>query len=210
MLRARGESLWMSAWKRLIRNRLAIIGLVIIALNILMAVFAPQIAPREYQKQILTDKNSAPEWVTSIFPNMLPTEKGGYVQINNDYLLGADNLGRDLLSRIIYGARISLLVAFVGPLFAILIGTTVGMAAGYFGGRLDNLLMRIVDIMYAFPTLLFIILLMTFFRFSTATPEPGTLAFALGDLDRRTGGMLFVFIGIGMISWMQMARLVRG
>ena len=208
--RLRGESLWMSAWKRLIRNRLAIIGLVIIALNIVIALFAPQIAPREYQKQILTDKNAAPEWVTSIFPNMLPTEKGGYVQINNAYLLGADNLGRDLLSRIIYGARISLLVAFVGPLFAILIGTTVGMAAGYFGGRLDNLLMRIVDIMYAFPTLLFIILLMTFFRFSTATPEPGTLAFALGDLDRRTGGMLFVFIGIGMTSWMQMARLARG
>ena len=63
--RLRGESLWMSAWKRLIRNRLAIIGLVVIGLNIVMALFAPQIAPREYQKQILTDKNAAPEWVTS-------------------------------------------------------------------------------------------------------------------------------------------------
>lgn len=207
----KGESLWASALRRLLRNKPAIIGMIIIILNILMAIFAPQLAPRNYAEQVLANNDSSPEWVTRLFPSMIPSDQpGGYVRINNDYPLGADSLGRDILSRIIYGSRISLMVAFVGPLFAVLVGLLVGMTAGYFGGRVDNTLMRAVDIMYAFPTLLFIILLMTFFRFSTAAPEPGTLSFALGDLDRRSGGMLFIFVGIGLTSWMQMARLVRG
>lgn len=205
-----GESLWTKSWKRLLRNRAAVLGLVIIILNILVAIFAPVLAPRPYDRQVLADNNAAPLWVTKIFPNMIPREEGGYVTITDAYPLGADNLGRDILSRIIYGTRVSLQVAFVGPTVSILVGMLVGMLAGYFGGVVDNLLMRLVDIMYAFPTLLLIILLMTFFRTGFASPEPGTLAFTLGKLDQAWGGMLFIFIGIGFTSWMQMARLVRG
>ncbi|MCA9902408.1 MAG: ABC transporter permease [Anaerolineae bacterium] len=206
----KGESLWASAWKRLLRNRLAIIGLIIIVLAILVAIFADVIALKPYYETDLGNGDSAPYWVTQVFASMVPVEDGGYVKINNDYPLGADNLGRDIFSRIVYGSRISLLVAFAGPIFALAVGLIVGLSAGYFGGALDNALMRIVDIMYAFPTLLFIILLMTFFRFSTATPEPGSFAFTLGQLDKSSGGMLFIFVGIGLTSWMQMARLVRG
>jgi len=206
----RGENPWWEAWKRLRKNRFAVAGLIIILLNILAAIFAPVLAPKPYDKQILTDNNSAPSWVVSLFPNLVAKEDGGYVNVNNDYTLGADALGRDILSRIIYGARISLAVAFVGPLTSLIIGLLVGLIAGYIGGWTDNTLMRIVDLMYAFPTLLFVILLMSFFRTSFAHPQPGTISFTLGKMDTATGGMLFIFIGIGLTSWMQMARLVRG
>ncbi|MEP7291444.1 MAG: ABC transporter permease, partial [Chloroflexota bacterium] len=78
------------------------------------------------------------------------------------------------------------------------------------GGRFDNLMMRFVDVMYAFPTLLLIILLMAFFRSSFAQTEPGTFNYAVGQLDQRSGGMLFVIVGVGITSWMNLARLVRG
>jgi oligopeptide transport system permease protein len=208
--RVKGESLWWDAWRRLRRNRLALIGAIIIIVNILMALFAAQIAPRDYKTQVLADNNAAPLWVTQIFPKMVPKSDGGYVTVSDKYILGADDLGRDLLSRIIYGSQVSLAVAFVGPFFSSLIGISFGLISGYMGGRVDNLMMRIVDIMYAFPTLLLVILLMAFFRSSFAQNEPGTLQFAIGQLDQSMGGMLFIFIGVGVTSWMGLARLVRG
>ncbi|MEP6988731.1 MAG: ABC transporter permease, partial [Chloroflexota bacterium] len=141
---------------------------------------------------------------------MIPKSEGGYVTISQKYSLGADKLGRDLLSRIVYGARISLAVAVIGPTFSILIGLVVGMIAGYVGGRVDNLLMRLVDVMYAFPTLLLIILLLAVFRTSFQNQAPGSLPYLLDRLDASIGGLLFVFIGIGITAWMGMARLVRG
>jgi oligopeptide transport system permease protein len=141
---------------------------------------------------------------------MKPREAGGYVKINNDYPLGADNLGRDLFSRIVYGARVSMSVAAVGPLLSILIGFCVGLIAGYKGGRVDNLLMRFVDIMYAFPTILLIILLMAFFRAGFNNSEGGGIVQFMSKLDASMGGLFFIFIGIGLTAWMGSARLVRG
>ncbi|GAB4434397.1 MAG: ABC transporter permease subunit [Anaerolineae bacterium] len=207
----KSDSLWMDAWKRLLRNRAAVVGMVILALLFLTAIFADVIAPQDYASQVLTDNNAAPEWLTVLFPTMKPKGvEGGYVTINNDYPLGADYVGRDILSRIIYGARISLAVAIVGPTVALAIGIGFGLTSGYFGGRVDNIMMRFVDIMYAFPTLLLIILMMAFFRSSFNQSTPGTLAYTLNQLDTAFGGMLFIFIGIGMTAWMGMARLARG
>jgi oligopeptide transport system permease protein len=203
-----GKSLWADAFGRLLRNRAAVLGAIIIIANVLAAIFAPVIAPKAYDDAILNDSNAVPRWLTQVFTNMKPLEDGGYMKINENYPLGADALGRDLLSRIIYGARISLGVAFVGPLVAISIGLVIGIISGYIGGTTDNIIMRFVDVMYAFPTYLLIILLMAFFRFSE--PEPGTATYALGKLDSSMGGLLFVFIGIGLTSWMGMARLARG
>ncbi len=205
-----GESLWIESWRRLRRNRAATVGAFIILLNIFAAVFAPVIAPQAFDRQTLSDNNATPTWVTQIFPNMKPKGEGGYVTISDKYSIGADNLGRDMLSRIIYGTRVSLTVALIGPLASIIVGLMVGLVAGFFGGAVDNILMRLVDLMYAFPTLLLIILMMTFFRTSFSNPEPGTISYTLGQLDRATGGMILIFIGIGLTSWMQMARLVRG
>ena len=199
------ESLWADAFRRLLRNRAAVIGGIIVILLALVAVFAPLIAPKPYAEQVLVDHDVVPPWVVKVFPFM-----AGYARISTDYSFGADYVGRDILSRAIYGARVSLTVALVAPLISLVIGVTFGSIAGFFGGRTDNLMMRTVDVMYAFPTLLFIILLMAFFRGTYIHPEPGTISYALRSLDEKMGGMLFIFIGIGITAWQTMARLTRG
>lgn len=148
-------------------------------------------------------------YVTDDAVYVLP-KSTGYTPLRNKYPLGADYLGRDLWSRIVYGARVSLLAAFIGPLVSILVGMPYGLISGYFGGSVDNWMMRFVDLMYAFPTLLLIILLMAFFRSSAAATAPGTFAYQMGEIDRATGGVFFIFLGIGLTSWMQLARLTRG
>jgi oligopeptide transport system permease protein len=198
-------SLWADALYRLLRNRAAVMGGLIAISLVLVAIFAPWIAPRDYATQVLADNNRMPSWLLNLFPSAK-----GYVQISEGYLLGADYVGRDLFSRIIYGTRVSLSVAFMGPLIALLVGTVYGTISGFFGGRVDNLMMRFVDIMYAFPTLLLIILLMAVFRSTTQATVPGTLRYTLTSIDARVGGMFFIYIGIGLTAWMGMARLARG
>jgi ABC-type dipeptide/oligopeptide/nickel transport system permease subunit len=170
-----GDSLWMDAWRRLRKNRAAMMGFTIIILFILMAIFADVLAPRAYDDAVLELNNAAPEWVISLFPTMIAKgQDGGYITVSDEFVLGADELGRDLLSRIIYGSRISLAVAFVGPAIALIIGVTVGLISGFFGGRVDSVLMRFVDIVYAFPALMLIILILAYFRggYSEQTPTP--------------------------------------
>lgn len=197
--------------RRFLRNRVSIIGFALILVFVAAAIFAPSITDYTYDEQNYLAINSAPEWVIDIFPQMKAYgEEMGYVRINQDYRLGTDGLGRDLFTRIVYGARISLAVAFVGPLTSLLVGTLFGMIAGYTGGRVDYWMMRFVDIMYAFPSLLLIILMMAVFRASFAESEAGTLAYRLNKIDAAFGGMLFIFIGIGITSWMNTARLTRG
>jgi oligopeptide transport system permease protein len=204
-LTARGESLWMDAWRRLIRNRAAVLGGSIIIILILVAIFADYIAPRPFAKQVLVDQNTVPTWILGLFHSMQP-----YARISNNYFLGADYVGRDLFSRIIYGSRVSLTVAFVGPIISLLVGVLYGSISGFFGGTVDNIMMRIVDVLYGFPQLLFIILLMAFFRSTITHLTPGTLAYSISQLDTRMGGMLFIFVGIGLTAWETMARLTRG
>jgi oligopeptide transport system permease protein len=208
------ESPLRQSLRRLVRNKAAMVGIIIIILNILVAIFAPTLAPKSFREIEIRDKNVAPQWVIDLFPNMRSRDadpERGYVVVNDEYSLGADALGRDLLSRIIYGARVSLAVAFIGPFVSLIVGLAVGLIAGYFGGRVDNLLMRIVDIVYAFPVLLFVVLMMAYFRASfNAEVEEGTFSYFMAELDQQVGGMLFIFIGIGLTSWMQVARLARG
>ncbi|MCX6032370.1 MAG: ABC transporter permease [Chloroflexi bacterium] len=199
-------NLWKDAYSRLIRNRAAVTGGILLLVLFVVYVFAPVIAIRSYEVQVSEDNNAMPQWLVALFPTTR-----GYARINNAYPMGADDLGRDVFSRVVYGTRISLTVAMVGPLIAMLIGTIYGSLAGFFGGKLDNLMMRFVDVMYAFPTLLLIILMMAFFRSSFAgIAEPGSFKYAMNQLDTRVGGLLFIFIGIGITSWMGMARLTRG
>jgi oligopeptide transport system permease protein len=212
------KSLWKDSFERLIKNKMAMLGLIIIVINILLAIFAPVFAPKDYRTQVLADNNAAPEWIISLFPVMVAKEYddagaliNGYVTVSNDYLLGADTLGRDLLSRLIYGTRISLAVAFIGPLVSLIVGVIMGLMAGYYGGKVDSAILRLVDIFYAIPTILVILLMMAFFRgtFTVASSE-GTIAYQLAALDRKFGGMFFIAVGIGITSWVGMARLTRG
>ena len=119
-------------------------------------------------------------------------------------------MGRDLLSRIIYGTRISLSVGIVGAVTAFIIGVLYGVVSGYYGGKADNVMMRFVDIMYGFPTLLLIILMMVLFKSTFAVTTPGTFAATLSAIDKAFGGLFFIFIGIGVTAWIGMARIARG
>ena len=130
------NSLWSDALYRLTRNKAAMLGGFILILLIISAVLAPWIAPYSYSSQDLNLGASPP---------------------SGEHLLGTDILGRDLLSRILYGARISLLVGFVATGVALVIGVSWGIVAGYVGGRVDSIMMRIVDILYGLPFIIFII-----------------------------------------------------
>ena len=181
------RSLWGDAWHRLLRNKAAIAGAVVILIFTLTAIFAPLLAPHNPLKIYDGKGYLPPTWVTQG-----PTGKAG----EPDFLLGTDSLGRDVLSRTIYGARVSMVVGFVPVIIILIVGVSVGLFSGYRGGRIDNLLMRLADIVYAFPGLLFFIIVMAALR---DTP-----------VGRLLNGLILLFMALSIVSWVGLARLVRG
>ena len=163
---SQSSSLWSDAIRRLFKNKAAVAGAIVLVVLIVLAVFAPWIAPYPYAYQNLDLGASPPSSV---------------------HLLGTDVLGRDLLSRILYGARISLLVGFIATTVALVIGVSWGIIAGYAGGKVDSVMMRIVDILYGLPFIIFIILLMVIFG----------------------RNLWLLFLAIGAVEWLTMARIVR-
>jgi oligopeptide transport system permease protein len=162
-----GTSLWEDAWNRLQQNKLAMFGLYVVSFMIIIALLTPWIAPYSYFEQDLDLGATAPSAA---------------------HWLGTDTLGRDLLTRIMYGSRISLMVGFLATAVALTIGVLWGTVSGYFGGRVDAFMMRTVDILYALPFTIFIILLMVVFG----------------------RNILLLFMAIGAVEWLTMARIVRG
>jgi len=154
------RSLLEESWIRLRRNKVSIVSMIFIGVLVLAAIFANFIAPFDYATQDLLKNNAVPSWMLFI----LPEGAEGYATITSKFPLGADYLGRDLLSRTLFGARVSLSFAFVASGVSLIIGTIYGMISGYVGGRLDDIMMRIVDFLYAFPFLVVVILLQTYFK----------------------------------------------
>jgi ABC-type dipeptide/oligopeptide/nickel transport system permease subunit len=162
----RSSSLWQDGLRRLLRNRLAMAGGVVIIALVLIAILADVLAPRAYTKTNFGRLNEAP---------------------TRDYPLGTDQLGRDMLSRMIYGARVSMLVGLGAQIIIVALGVPIGAVSGYLGGRADLYITRFIDVMYAFPRLLFVILVMSM----------------LG------AGLWNIFIAIGLTGWVGIARQVR-
>ncbi|WP_275579439.1 nickel transporter permease [Halanaerobacter jeridensis] len=133
------SSLWKEAWKRLLKNRIAMLGLAIISILLVVAIFAPVLAPYDPLKTNVIQRLKAPSF---------------------SHWLGTDDLGRDILSRIIYGSRISIQVGVISVSLALVLGVTLGVLAGYYGGWIDSLVMRLIDIMLAFPSILLAIVIM--------------------------------------------------
>ena len=162
-----GTSLWRDAWHRLAKNRLAVFGGALLTLLGLACLFGPFLLPYSYEEQNLAlgaSRPSAAHW------------------------LGTDTLGRDLLVRLLVGGRISIGVGLCATFVALTIGVVYGAVAGFFGGKTDTIMMRIVDIMYALPFTIFVILLMVFFG----------------------RNIILLFVAIGAVEWLTMSRIVRG
>ncbi|MFI5355956.1 MAG: ABC transporter permease [Opitutales bacterium] len=162
-----GSSLWRDAWHRLARNRLAVFGGILLTALTIACVFGPLLTPYSYEDQNLNLGAAPPSF---------------------SHWLGTDTLGRDLLVRILVGGRISIGVGLCATLVALTIGVVYGAVSGYVGGKTDALMMRIVDIMYALPFTIFVILLMVFFG----------------------RDIVLLFVAIGAVEWLTMARIVRG
>ena len=164
----KGRSLWDDARRRLLRNRAAVAGVTVLAALVLVAIFGPYLLPYRYD-----EVNKQDVWVG-------PLAAG--------HLLGTDALGRDLLARLFVGLRVSLAVGVVATVVSMIVGIAWGATAGYVGGKVDELMMRIVDVLYSLPFIFFVILLMvTFGR-----------------------NFILMFVAIGAVEWLTLARIVRG
>ncbi|MFN8592453.1 MAG: ABC transporter permease [Thermomicrobiales bacterium] len=183
------RSLWSNAWRQFRRNKLAMAGLVYLILLAFVAVFAPAIATNNPVQSDLkvAGKYRQAAWIQTDNP-----------KTSGDWRwpLGTDGNGRDVFARLVYGTRISLVVGFIPMAVIMVIGIPIGLTAGYLGGSIDNLLMRITDIVYAFPALLFFII----------------MQISLGDtpLGEMLNGLVLLFVTLSIINWTGVARLVRG
>ena len=162
----KGSSLWHDAWLRLRKNKLALFGGSVLLFMVIVALLTPWIAPYSYEAQNL-DLGASPP--------------------SAEHWLGTDIFGRDVLTQIMYGGRISLAVGFIATAVALVIGVSWGAVAGYVGGRVDAVMMRLVDILYALPFMIFIVLLMVVFG----------------------RNILLLFLAIGAVEWLTMARIMR-
>ncbi len=201
------RSLFQESLHRLRKNKVAVGSLIFIIILFFVAfIVAPftNVFKDPIQQDLLAN-NAVPEWMLFL----LPEGAENYATINNDYILGADHLGRDLLARTIHGARISLSVAIVASLVSLTIGTTYGLISGYTGGRTDNFMMRVVDFLYAFPFLIVVILLQSFFKAQARQGASGLMG-AMVNINNSMGGLFFMFIAIALINWLGLARIARG
>jgi len=164
-----GRSLWQNARARLFRNKAAVASLVILAVIAVLAVFAPLLSPHAYD-EIYWDRMQQPP------------------DFANAHWFGTDNVGRDLFVRILYGARVSLAVGLLATTVSLVIGVTYGAVAGFLGGVVDNIMMRIVDVLYSLPFMFFVIMLMVVFG----------------------RNIFLIFVALGAVEWLTMARIVRG
>tara|TARA_B100000282_G_C31734727_1_gene492818 strand:- start:1100 stop:1996 length:897 start_codon:yes stop_codon:yes gene_type:complete len=163
----KSSSLWRDAWIRLRANRLAALSLFFFILVSILTIIGPEIISTSYDEQDLNNTFAAP---------------------GSTHLFGTDNLGRDLFARVLHGGRISLAVGFLATAVSLIIGVAYGMTSGYLGGKMDALMMRIVDILYSLPFTIFVILLMVLFG----------------------RNFVLLFIAIGAVEWLTMARITRG
>lgn len=168
-LSVKGSSLLSDAFRRLLKNKASLISLIILSSIALLSIFGPFFLKYDFYE---TDWNSI----------YLPPD------FSSGHYFGTDGNGRDLLVRILYGGRLSLTIGIIATLVSVLIGVTYGTVAGFFGGRLDTVMMRIVEILYAMPYLIFVIILMVIFG----------------------RNIYLLFLAIGAVEWLTMARIVRG
>jgi oligopeptide transport system permease protein len=175
----KGRGLWIDARRRLLKNRAAVLSMAILTAIALMAVLAPLLSPYSYDHQNYAIISCAPDW----WPDRAVLCNAG-----GAHWFGTDNLGRDLFVRVLYGARVSLAVGLIATFVSLVVGVAYGAVAGFMGGRLDELMMRFVDVLYSLPYIFLVIILMVVFH----------------------RNFFLLFVAIGAVEWLTMARIVRG
>lgn len=184
----RGTSLWRDAWRRLLKNKLAVFGLIVVILITLASITGPTIIKRTF--------GFTPDYIPTGDMKLVrsfPPFKGPNGEFSWQHPMGTDNAGRDQLARVLQGGQISLFVGIIATLVSLIIGVSYGAISGYVGGSVDNLMMRIVDVLYSLPYVILVIVLLAMFR--SQTPR---------------GQLILLFVALGSVSWLTMARIVRG
>lgn len=190
-----GTSLWKDAWRRLLKNKLAVFGLVVMTIMVVAVIIGPAII----------------RWTTGFTADYIPSD-GDLIKSfppSLQHPMGTDEAGRDLLARVLQGGRISLMVGVISTFVSLIVGVSYGAIAGYLGGKIDNFMMRVVDIIYAIPYILIVIVLLSVFS-GNNTPD------WIAAVSNRFGGgaglnqIFLLFFALGLVSWLTMARVVRG
>ncbi|HKS10771.1 MAG TPA: ABC transporter permease [Pyrinomonadaceae bacterium] len=183
-----GTSLWRDAWRRLLKNKLAVFGLIVVILITLASITGPTIIKRTF--------GFTPDYIPTGDMKLVrsfPPFRGPDGEFSWKHPMGTDNAGRDQLARVLQGGQISLFVGIIATLVSLIIGVSYGAISGYVGGSVDNLMMRIVDVLYSLPYVILVIVLLAMFR--SQTPR---------------GQLILLFVALGSVSWLTMARIVRG
>ncbi|MDQ2938006.1 MAG: ABC transporter permease [Acidobacteriota bacterium] len=182
-----GTSLWKDAWRRLLKNKLAVFGMVVVVVVAIASIIGPAI--------IKKTTGYAPDYIPpdANLIRSFPPFRAPDGSFSWSHPMGTDNSGRDMLARVLQGGQISLMVGIIATVVSLLIGIAYGAIAGYLGGRIDNLMMRLVDILYSLPYIILVIVLLAMFRRNTPV-----------------GQLALLFIALGSVSWLTMARIVRG
>ncbi|MBS6235038.1 MAG: ABC transporter permease [Clostridiales bacterium] len=194
---------WRDALKRFSKNKVAMVAAVVILLVVICAFIVPNFYPYEYDQQIRGSEN--------LWPMEYSEEEQALIASGESvfpHIFGTDKLGRDLGIRVLTGARVSLLVGLVASALVLLIGSIYGSVAGYFGGKVDLIMMRIVDIIYSVPDILIIILLQVTLKAPLQTLFDSSPVF--DGLNRVGVGLISIFITFSLLYWVSMARIVRG
>ena len=196
------------------RNKIAVGGMIFVLFVIFVAVAAPIFSPYGFEQQNLRNNRAKPMEGYDVVESYAAEKCHWYGTPMEwgctTFIAGSDALGRDLWSRIIYGTRISLSIALAASSVSLVIGLIYGTVSGYSGGNVDNLMMRLVDFLYGIPLLPIIILMTVYFNAVSRQGSESEIMMWLINLDRMAGGLLFVFIAIGALNWLGMARLARG
>ena len=194
--------------KRLMKNKIAATSMFLIILITLTSIFLPFFWPYKYDKML---GNTPGKPMDSSYNNLAPFEYGKTEQeriANGEkvfpHIFGTDAQGRDYFIRVVYGTRISLSVGFFASIIVLIIGLTIGSIAGYIGGKVDIIIMRIVDIIYSLPDTLMVILLASVMKVSLGQMLEGTI------LEKLGSNMVSLFVVFGLLYWVSMSRLIRG
>lgn len=193
----KGTSLGRDAWKRLLKNKLAVFGMIVLAIMILTVIVGPPLL----------------RIFMGITPDFIPAD-GDLIKSlppSPDHWMGTDEAGRDMFARVLQGGRISLMVGIISTIVSLIVGVSYGAVAGYLGGRIDNIMMRIVDVIYAIPYILIVIVLLSVFGGPNTPQWIQSLSGVFGGSSNAGLSQIFLlFFALGLVSWLTMARVVRG